>query len=110
MVEKDTKWYKQKWCRGYVLDNDHAKLVWDFEFNLRKTTASKGPDLTQIVKEKILRICDMLCAEENNIVTKQDEKRTKYIQLAFELREQRYVIPVVIRALGGGIKEAVHEV
>ena len=52
----------------------------------------------------------MLCAEENNIVTKQDEKRTKYIQLAFELREQRYVIPVVIRALGGGIKEAVHEV
>ena len=110
LVEKDTKWYKQKWCRGYVLDNDHAKLVWDFEFNLRKTTASKGPDLTQIVKEKILRICDMLCAEENNIVTKQDEKRTKYIQLAFELREQRYVIPVVIRALGGGIKEAVHEV
>ena len=75
LVEKDTKWYKQKWCRGYVLDNDHAKLVWDFEFNLRKTTASKGPDLTQDVKEKkILRICDMPCAEENNIVAKQDEK------------------------------------
>ena len=30
LVEKDMKWYKQKWCRGYVLENDHAKLVWDF--------------------------------------------------------------------------------
>ena len=30
LVEKDMKWYKQKWCRGYVLENDHAKLVWNF--------------------------------------------------------------------------------
>ena len=26
-VEKDMKWYKQKWYRGYVLDKDHAKLM-----------------------------------------------------------------------------------
>ena len=116
LVEKDMKWYKQKWCRGYTLENDHAKLVWDLELNLRKTTTSRSPDLTLEDKEKkILWICDMACPQENNNVTKPDEKRTKYRQPAFELREWRaeckiYVIPVVIGALGGGIKEAIHEV
>ena len=52
LVEKDMKWYKQKWCRGYVLENDHVKLVWEFEFNLRKTTTSRRPDLTLEDKEK----------------------------------------------------------
>ena len=116
LVEKDMKWYKRKWCRGYVLENDHAKLVWDFEFNLRKTTTSRRPDLTLEDKEKkISWICDKVCPQENIIVTKRDEKRTKYRQLALELREWRaeykiYVIPVVIRALVGGTKEAIHEV
>ena len=40
LVKKDMKGYKQKWCRGYALENDHAKLVWEFEFNLKKTTIS----------------------------------------------------------------------
>ena len=110
------KWYKQKWCRGYVLENDHAKLVWDFEFSLRKTRTSRRHDLTLGDKEKkIVWVCDMVCPQENNIVTKQDEKQTKYRQLAFEFREQRaqyniYIIPVVIGARDGGIKEAIHEV
>ena len=62
-------------------------------------------------ENKILWICDMMRPQKNNIVTKRDEKRTKYRQLAFKLRERRveyktYVIPVVIGVLGGGIKEA----
>ena len=57
----------------------------------------------------------MACLQENNIVAKRDKKRTKYRQLAFETKERRagyniYVIPVFIRALGGGIKEAINEV
>ena len=77
-----------------------------------KATASGRLDLTLKDKEKkILWICDMTCPQENNIVT----KWTKYRQLAFKLRERRaeyktYVIPVIIGALGGGIKEAIHEV
>ena len=27
LIEKDMKWYKQKWCREYTLENDDAKLV-----------------------------------------------------------------------------------
>ena len=57
----------------------------------------------------------MACPQEKNIVTKRDKKRTKYRQVVFKLRERRAenkicVIPVVIGALGGGIKEAIHEV
>ena len=44
LVEKEKKWYKENWARGQVLENSNAKLVWDFEFNLRKTT-SRRPDL-----------------------------------------------------------------
>ena len=90
--------------------------MWDFEFNLRKTTASRRLNLTLEDKEKqIFWICDMACPQENNIVTKRDEKRTKHRQLAFKLREQRaeykiYVIPVVTGALGGGSKDAICEV
>ena len=75
LVEIDMKWYKQKRCRGYTLENDHAKLVWDFEFNLRKTKTSRRPNLILKDKEKkILWICDMACPQENNIVTKRDMK------------------------------------
>ena len=115
LVEKNMKWYKQKCCRGYALENDHAKLVWDFEFSLRKMTTSRRPDLTlEDKKKKISWICDMARPQEENIVTKRDEKRTNYRQLASELREWRaeykvYIIPVVIGALGGGIKEEIQK-
>ena len=56
----------------------------------------------------------MMCPQENN-VTNLDEKETKYRQFTFELRERRseykiYVIPVIIGALRGGIREAIYEV
>ena len=51
----------------------------------------------------------MACPQQNNIGAKRAEKFTKYKQLAFETRERHpgyeiYVVPVVVGALGGGIK------
>lgn len=65
-------------------------------------------------EKKILWIDDIACPQEKNIVTKQVEKPTKYRQHAFELREgsakyKIYVIPVLVGALGEGIKNAIHE-
>lgn len=61
-------------------------------------------------EKKILWIDDIACPQEKNIVTKQVEKPTKYRQLAFELREgSANVIPVLVGALGEGIKNAIHE-
>ena len=30
LVGKETKWYKENWVRGQVLENSSAKLVWGF--------------------------------------------------------------------------------
>ena len=36
LVGQEAVWYEQRWGRGTVLENNIAKLVWDFEFHLRK--------------------------------------------------------------------------
>ena len=109
LVGQEAIWY-ERWDKGTVLENDKDKLVWDFEFHLRKTTTARRPDLILELKaDKKIWICDMACPQQNNIGAKRTEKLTKYRQLAFEMRERRpgyeiYVVPVVVGALGGGIK------
>ena len=65
--------------------------------------------LEQITDKKIW-ICDVACPQQNNIGAKGTEKLKKYRQLAFETRDRNsgykiYVVPVVVGALGGGIRE-----
>ena len=61
-----------------VLENSQAKLVWGWEFNLRKTTTSRRPDLILEEKgKKNIWICDMACTQENNIEKKRIEKKIK---------------------------------
>ena len=116
LVKKEVKWYKERWTRGHVLENAQAKLVWDFEFNLWKTTTARRPDLILEDKEKkYIWISDMECPQEINTVEKSNEKQTEYRQLAFELRERRVgynvvVVPLVIGALGGRVKEAIQQI
>ena len=116
LVGKETKWYNENWVRLQVLENSNAKLVCDFEFNLQKTTTSRRPDLVLEDKEKKkIWICDMACPQQAKIAAKRNEKVTKYRQLAFELRERRpgyniMIVPIVIGALGGGIKEVLRDV
>ena len=68
-----------------MIENNKAKFLWDFEFNLRKTTTSRRPDL--ILEEKKIWICVMACPQQHNMETKRLEKLTKYRQLAFEMIE-----------------------
>ena len=109
-------WYKERWERGAVFENDKGKLVWDFEFNLRKTTTARRPDLIlEDNEKKKIWICDMACPQQHNIETKRIEKLTKYRQLAFETRERRqdYVVTVmslIIGALGGDMRQVAKDV
>ena len=112
LLDQNVKWYQEKWKRGHVLENSQAKLVWDFEFNLRKTATSRRPDLMLEEKQtKTIWIYDMACQQENSIEKNRLEKRTNYRQLAFEIGERRRpgfkanVLPQVISVFGGGIKE-----
>ena len=45
LVAQEAIWYEQRWDRGTVRENDKVKLVWDFEFHLRKATNARRPDL-----------------------------------------------------------------
>ena len=53
LVDQEMIWYKERWERGMVLENDRGKLIWDFEFNLRKTTTARRPDL--ILEDKKMK-------------------------------------------------------
>ena len=115
LLDQNVKWYQEKWNRRHVLENSQAKLIWDFDFNLRKTTTSKRPDVMLEEKQtKTVWICDMVCTQKKNIEHKRLEKGTHYRQLAFKIRERRpgfnvKVMPLVISAFGRGIKEVLKE-
>ena len=110
LMHQEAIWYQQKWDRGTMLKNYKAKLVWDVEFYLRKTTTARRPDLILELKiDKKIWICDMACPQQNNIGAKRAERTTKYRQIAFETRErcpgyEVYVDPVAVGTLSGGIK------
>ena len=36
LVKTETVWYKERWERGTVLENNKSKLIWNFEFKLEK--------------------------------------------------------------------------
>ena len=94
-----------------MLVNKRGKLVWDFEFHLRKTTKARWPDLTLEDKaKKKIWISDMACPQQRNIEAKRLEKQSKYRQLAYESRETHLeyeimVLTLVIGTLGCGIRQ-----
>ncbi len=112
LLDKEAKWYQMTWEKGKTLATRDYKLLWDFEFRLRKTTPARRPDLIleDNIKKEIF-IIDMTCPMEQNIETKRQEKLTKYRQLSYETREKRpgyfvKIIPIVIGCLGGGGSKA----
>ena len=60
LVSGDVVWYKERWEQG--------KVLWDFEFHLRKTTTVRRPDSTLEDKsKKKIWICNMACPLQRNM-------------------------------------------
>ena len=91
-------------------------IIIHFEYCMRKTSSARRPDLTlEDLQERKIWLIDMACPSDSNIENKLREKRYKYQQLAFEIREKRpghrvEIIPFVIGCLGGGMKKLQDEV
>ena len=108
LMKDDEPWYKVKWSQGEVIENEDVKMTWDFEYQMRKESTARRPDVTIEYKEqKRIQLVDMACPSEKNVNEKMNEKRQKYQQLAFEIRERRpgykvEIVPVVIGCMGGG--------
>lgn len=86
MLQQDQCWYKIRWDKGTVLENEQVKLCWDFEYKMRKERTARRPDVTLEYKDQqLIQIVDMACPSERNIKEKAAEKIRKYQQLAFEI-------------------------
>ena len=60
LVSQEAVWFEQRQDRRTVLANDKAKLVWDFEFHLQKTTtATRAELILELKTDKKIWICDM---------------------------------------------------
>ena len=90
LLGKNSKWYKERWNKGTVTDNNECQLCWDFEYHPRETTTARRPDMkTEYKNKNKIFLVDMACPSENNVDAKHTEKLQKYKQLALKIRERR---------------------
>ena len=74
LLEESVVWYKTAWKKGTVIEKPGKKLVWKFEYNMRKTTTARRSELTlEDIEEGNIWIVDMACPAEANIVEKRRE-------------------------------------
>ena len=91
------------------MEGNGKKVVWDFEFNARKSNIHRRPDaILEDTEKKEILIVDMACPMECNVLQKTTEKLRNYGQLAYEIRERRpgyrvSIVPLVIGCLGAGV-------
>ena len=115
LIPENARWYKEKWKSGEVYENNEYKMIWDFQFKLKKTEKARRPDLIlEDHAEKNIYIVDMAVPMERNVVKKRRSKLTKYQQLAYETRIKRkgynvYVVPLIIGCCGSGADTVLKE-
>ena len=99
-----------------VIQRNGYKLLWDWEHRMRTTNTVRRTELTlEDESKKMIYIVDMACPYESNIHEKRIEKLRKYQQLAVQMckRREQYrvmVLPLVIRCLGGGLKQLTKDI
>ena len=97
-------WYEHQ--PEMVLENEHAKILWDFPIQTDHRLDHNKPDVVLVKKEeKECFIIDVACPFDTRIKTKEAEKRDRYQDLRQEIKKlwkikKCEVIPVIIGALG----------
>ena len=87
-----------------VIQNDRAKILWDFQFQTDKLVMANQPDIVVVDKEqKTVTVVDVAIPSDSNIRKKEHQKLEKYQGLREELEKmwgvKAKVVPVVIGAL-----------
>ena len=93
-IRSERDMISKKWNRGHVLRNSKTKLVWDFEFNLRKTTTSWRPDLMLEEKQRKTNHIDMRYGmPERDQYIKEEiwEKNQLQVACIWEKREKTWI-------------------
>ncbi|XP_068754161.1 uncharacterized protein [Montipora capricornis] len=96
-LDVSNKWYEHK-PEG-VIENDHVKLLWDFNIQARR------PDVVAVDRDKkTCNIIDIAIPVDAGIVEKEKEKVEKYQDLRREVARlwnvKAKVVPIVVGVLG----------
>ena len=103
-LEHTDKWYKHK--PATVLENENHKILWDMDIQTDKPIQARRPDVIIInKKEKFCQIVDFAVPADHRINIKEKEKRSKYTELARELKgiwmmKKIKIVPIIVGALG----------
>ena len=92
------------------MENEHVKLLWDFNVQTDKTIEVRRPDLMLI--DKIIEECkiiDVAVLGDTRVVKNEEKKIEKYRDLAIEIgrlwKKRANTVPIVIGA-GGTISKS----
>jgi hypothetical protein len=97
------KWYTHR--AEKVLEDEHTKLLWDFNVQTDRVIEHRRPDIILIDKEsKVCFLIDVAVPGDHNVDFKEIEKLDNYSDLRTEIERmwnvKAHIIPVVIGALG----------
>ena len=102
-LPSNNKWYEH--LPEKVVENEEAKLLWDYSIQTDRVIQARRPDLTLVDKnKKSVSLIDVSVPWDSRVEEKEREKVDKYQDLRFELRRlwemPVEVVPIVIGALG----------
>ena len=101
---REKKWYEHE--PQSVLENEEAKILWDFTIQCDHLIQSRRPDIVVVEKEKKeCKIIDVAVPNDVRVGNKEQEKVEKYQDLRREIAtlwgmKKTEVIPIVVGALG----------
>ena len=102
-IECSSNWYEHQPIA--VIENEQAKLLWDFSIRTDRVIQAHRPDITLVDKCKNkVSLIDVAVPWDSRVEDKEREKKEKYQDLRLELRRlwdmPVEIVPIVIGALG----------
>lgn len=96
-------WYNHK--PEAVIENEKMKILWDFNIYTDHVMQARRPDIVVVHKiQSECQIIDIAVPNDVGVIEKEDEKISKYQDLAREIEKmwnvRTHVIPIVVGALG----------
>nr|CAI5831238.1 unnamed protein product [Callosobruchus analis] len=93
----------------YVVENERCRIYWNYSFPTLELVQANKPDIVLLDhQQKTMFVIEFSAPAEVNIVSKEEEKRTKYQELLGQLRSlwPDYTVSLLVMVIGslGGMR------
>ncbi|CAH0381311.1 unnamed protein product [Bemisia tabaci] len=95
-----------KYCPATVLENQRFRLYWDNPILTDKTIMANRPDVILIDKQaRVVQLLDFSIPNGHNLLSKYEEKISKYMPLSVEIKriwamDIVYIRPIIMSVTG----------